>query len=65
MNSESLTKQTLNSHSSDANLLQGTGSCKVAGCGCTAFVPAATSVPHCIGKNAAGGTCNHSGDQHN
>lgn len=44
----------------------GTGSCKVAGCGCEAFVAApGGSGNHCIGRNAAGGTCNHNQDEHN
>ena len=44
----------------------GTGSCKVSGCGCKGFVAAGGgSGTHCIGRNAAGGTCNHSKDEHN
>lgn len=39
------------------------GACKVSGCGCQAF-SAAGSQDHCIGRNAAGGTCNHQIAQH-
>jgi hypothetical protein len=59
-----MNSQTPNLKPADVNLLKGTGKCTVSGCGCTGFVAAATTEPHCIGKNAAGGTCNHSGNQH-
>ena len=43
----------------------GTGPCTIEGCGCEAFVPApGGSGTHCIGRNAAGGTCNHLIDEH-
>jgi hypothetical protein len=44
----------------------GNGSCRIGGCGCQAFNAApGGSGTHCIGRNAAGGTCNHSKDEHN
>ena len=44
----------------------GTGSCKISGCGCKAFSAAiGPDSPHCIGRNSAGGTCNHLMDEHN
>jgi len=44
-----------------------TGSCTVSGCGCQAFVSAQSTAPDptCIGRNAAGGTCNHLMSEHN
>lgn len=41
------------------------GTCKVEGCGCQGFSAAPGSNSHCIGRNSAGGTCNHSKDEHN
>jgi len=44
----------------------GTGYCKITGCGCQGFSPASGRYNyHCIGKNAAGGTCNHLINDHN
>lgn len=45
--------------------IAGTGACNVAGCGCQSFSAAGGgSGTHCIGRNSAGGTCNHSKDEH-
>ena len=64
--SKSNVKPTLRVRSVKDTSLQGEGSCKVAECGCQAFVAApGGSGTHCIGRNAAGGTCNHSKDEHN
>ena len=45
----------------------GTGSCRTPGCGCSQFVAPLGSPGsnHCIGVNAAGGTCNHLKSDHN
>lgn len=47
-------------------IIDGAGACTVAGCGCQAFVSAASTAPDptCIGRNAAGGTCNHLMSEH-
>ena len=44
----------------------GTGACTVEGCGCQAFVSAQSTAPDptCVGRNAAGGTCNHLMSEH-
>jgi hypothetical protein len=53
----------------DVNLLHGTGKCTVSGCGCKGYSspPGGPDIPggdSCIGKNSAGGTCNHTKAQH-
>ncbi len=63
MNTENIEANTENAEEA------GTGPCMVAGCGCEAFSasPAGPNFPGggtCIGRNAAGGTCNHRKDQH-
>jgi hypothetical protein len=66
IDAESESHEPRRDESSRDNEIMGTGSCNVAGCGCQAFSAApGGSGTHCIGRNSAGGTCNHLKDEHN
>jgi len=52
MTSQSPAEETLSFQSGAINRLQGEGSCKVGGCGCTGFSAAPGFPEHCIGKNS-------------
>ena len=48
-------------------IFAGDGACNVAGCGCQGFllfVGDTQADPICVGRNAAGGTCDHLKSQH-
>lgn len=50
----------------DDAITDGTGRFTVPDCGCQSFLPSASTAldATCIGRNAAGGTCNHLKSQH-